>query len=49
LAIILALAARGKIAASAGHLGGRGIATAGLTLGIITSCIWGIVCAGAAL
>lgn len=48
LAIVLAVSARGKIAASGGHFGGRGIATAGLTLGIITSCIWGIVCAGAA-
>lgn len=47
LAIVLGTSARRQIERSAGQLGGEGLATAGLTLGIITSVFWTLVCLGA--
>lgn len=46
LAIFLGIYAHGKIEESHGRLGGRGMATAGIVLGVISSGLWLAVCTG---
>ncbi len=45
-AIVVGGAARARIREANGRLGGVGLATAGMTLGIVTSIIWLLVCLG---
>jgi hypothetical protein len=47
LAIVIGVHAKNRIAESGGRLSGNGLATAGITLGIIGAGIWFLVCAAA--
>ena len=46
LAIALGATAKDRIKKSGGQLGGNGMATAGIVLGIITSVLWTLFCLG---
>lgn len=46
-AIFLGMYAHGRIESSRGRLTGKGLATAGIVLGIISSGLWLAICAGA--
>jgi len=46
-AIATGVRAKRQIEESGGQLGGQGLATAGITLGIIGAALWTLICAAA--